>query len=480
MDLHNEFSQDYWNPKNYQKRKAEERAAAEELAVKQDQSNRAPWEALGSFLGDTGKNIGNFFNSMAPSESTSEGILNGIGSGGTSPFMPSTQRSNSSSGADLLLPNRMSGQDTDFLSILGGKYNSDNARTPENNSVLANPMFEPEPEGPNATDILKRLGERFSFDPGSIDTSALDSVFQNNMNQLNGVRDTTNENFQESDANIAGMYGAHQKDVQGQTGAIQQRGEANTKAIGGIFDQTINSNNAKLAQERKTEEEMLRRLGIAPAANQPDLFGQAVQEGNNQAAASRDTRMAESRTNTQTDVSRNNTLASAVGNDGLQRRSDLNMRLQEILGDLGAKETDFQNDYQQNKLELTQRAEDKSYDRWLQDRQFDMGLFQSINSANAESQAKQDQYQNNIDVAQIRAGASANGGSGSSDGWIGSSSPEFQNAFFDVAQKVDISRNPQEAIRLLADPKYGLNPREVVTKITDYANLGSVKADSLQ
>jgi hypothetical protein len=473
-DYGNIFSPDYWTPEGQQWRQRARHDSSHELAIKQDESNRAPWEAAGKGISDFFGGLIKPFTDSGAADRVGGAVANSGGMSGA-PFNPTVQRSSTFDPTSLLMPNQVE-DSGNILDALHGKYNTPEAQTPYNNSVEA-PM-DSGPTGMDATEILKRLGEKFSFDPNSVDSAPLDAVLQNNLKALNGVRDTTNQNFKQSDANVANMYGAHEQDVKNQTDDIAARGAANEKAVGGIFDKTIADNNAELAANRRTEEEMLKRLGIAPAAAQPDLVGQAITEGNNAARQSKDTRVAEAKTNTQTDISRNNTLASAVGNDGLQRRSDLNMRLQEILGGLGQKETDFNNQYQQNKLDLMQKAEDKSYDRWLQDRQFDMGLFNSVNQANSAGQDKELDRQNRLDVANIQAGSRANQGSGSSQGWLGSKSPGFQNAFFDVAQKVDIAHEPQKAIQMLADPKYGLSPSEVVTAITDYANLGRVNASN--
>lgn len=471
-DYHNIFSGDYWSPDGYKRRKQEEAQAAQELAIKQGESNRAPWEAIGGFLGDAGNNIGKFFGGMDTNrgaEAATQMLENQTPQ--NIPFAPTMQRSSQQN-------NNSTGLEPDFLrKLTSGQFGPNEARTPQPNFVESN-GYNPEDEFQSSEQakiqaILDRLGARFEFDPSGVDTSPLDSVLKSNMDALNGVRATTNQNFQQSDNNVRDMFAAHQKGVQAQAPGIQQRGAETVNNVNGVFNPAIQQNTKDLGADRKVQEEMLQRLGIAPAANQPDLMGQAVQEGNNQLQNARTARAGEAAINTQTDLSRNTSLASAVGNDGINRRADLNMRLQEILGGLAQKETGFQNDYQQGKLELLQGAEDKSYDRWLQDRQFDMGLFNSINSANAARDAKDDQFQNNLDVAEIKARGSAKN-DGSSANWLRGSSPSFQNAFFDVSQKVNIDENPQRAIQMLADPKYGLDPAEVVTKIKDYTNLGKV------
>lgn len=319
---------------------------------------------------------------------------------------------------------------------------------------------DPVDEGPSETDkILERLGQRFTFDRNGVDTSGLDSMLGEQRGVLNGLRDQANSNFQTSDGNIRSMHDAFRNDQLAQAGRIQQEGDTARNNVAGIFDKTIQNNKDSLAEHNSVKEEMLKRLGIAPAANAEDGFATEVQRGQNIAQSGRDARTSEIAGNTQTNLNRNTAMATAIGNDGAQRRSDLNMRLQEILGGINQKDAQLQTDFQKSKMDLQNQGEDRAYQRWLQDRQFDQGLFNSINSANAK-------------MAEAQAKSNSQGVSGAA-GIIQDATPQFKKAFYEVAGKVNIFQNPEQAMKMLQDPKYGLNPDEVFRKVSDYAKLGT-------
>lgn len=428
--------------------------AAKELADKQNQSKRDQWGAVGDFFTGIPKAYEEI-NPLGP-----RGLArNAVGAAGA------IQGAQQGIGGilSMLMPKRGNPQQIPMSRDNGMSTDDRRDKAMAGRQGMGPNSFGPAPRDP-IDDILARLGEDFTYD-GSQDesfkqnSSALDQMFNSRMTELNGLKDQSRQNFNESDGNVAAMHSAFQNEVLGQAPAIQQRGDQAQAQIGGIFDKTIQSNNAGLEAERASKLEMLQRLGIAPAANAPDEFSAAVQQGNNAAQQSRDSRQSEQAINTQTDLSRNTQLANSIGNDGVARRSDLNNRLQEILGSISGKEADIQGDFQQSKMEMQNNGEDRAYQRWLADRQFDMGLFNSLNA----NQNKQ----NEIAAKGQSSGLTGIGGLNAN------TSPQLQNAIIDVSRRVNIARDPEKAMEMLSDPKYRLNPNEVFEYVTNYGKLGS-------
>ena len=423
MAGYNDFwNPEYWTPEGYKKRKAEEANAHKKLAIQQNQSNVDTWGNIGKGIGE----VGNFLGSIAPNRAVPEFLAKSLPG-----MIPKS----------TLAPKRTAGDDQDISGF-------------ESGSPLGAGMFGTEPPESETDRILKRLGEKFSFDDSQVDASALDSILNSNKTVLDDLRNRTRENYNTSDSNIASMHDAFRNDQLAQAPRIQQEGDTARSTVEGIFNKTIADNDARAARNKEVDAEMLQRLGIAPAANQPDIVGQEIQNGTNIAQSSRDARTSEIASNTQTNLARNSGWASAIGNEGVARRSELTNRLNEILGNIDEKEADFTNDYQRSKLELRNQEEDQAYQRWIQDRQFDMGLFDSIN-------------QNNQAMAKAQGSQQATG----ARGLMGTMSPAARQAIVAISQKVDISKDPQRGLREMV--KMGVPESEAWTAITDYNKLGT-------
>ena len=449
----------YWEKSAYDRRQAEKRAKRPDTV---EQWNTNPFDAIGGFLGQAGKNIGDFF--ADADRNAGDATRERLAAKGYT-----RNNSGQQMGQQRAMPQQSIGQ-------------RDSSR--DNNDLFSHLMSNKVPEGirrrdddemedeESATDrILARLGERFSYDESSDEgtkenMTALDQLLQGRLGELNGIRDQTNSNFAKSDGNVAAMHAAFQKEVRGQAPGIQQRGDETQANIRGIFDKTINDNNAQAETERATKLEMLQRLGIAPAANAPDKVQAAIATGNNTAQQGRDSRLAASVGNTQTALTRNEGLANAIGNDGLQRRSGLNMRLQEVLGQLSGKEADYRSDFQKSKMDIQNQGEDRAYERWLQDRQFDQGLFNDINQDNqamAEIQGK-----NAAEAAKL--GAKTNSSS-DINGLMASANPKLRQAMVNASTKFDIANEPQKVMQWISQNNKDLNADEVFQFVTNYARV---------
>jgi hypothetical protein len=302
------------------------------------------------------------------------------------------------------------------------------------------------------------LNEKYQGNP--MDTSALDQALNSQLAPIATARQQANDNYNKSDANLAAMHDAFKQQILGQAPQLQQQNADYQKNVGSIFDQTLKENADRQAADNAQKAEMFQRLGIAPAANQPDLVGQAIEQGNQKTESSKDARLAEAATMGQNDLARNTASASAVGNDGLQRRSDLSRQLQTILGNLGSKEADVNSKFQQDKQQLGQQQEDRNYQRFLADRNWNMQRY----NTEINNQYKQAQLGNN-----------------SVDSLNNSTDPQVVSAVNDaLANEPNIDmRNPNQVMQAVKNRQKNITPdglNAIAEYIAKYNRAGTNKA----
>lgn len=328
--------------------------------------------------------------------------------------------------------------------------------------------------------LWESLKENFDFNGarGGVDTSAFDEALKARMDLIAQAKSNANSNFATSDANLKGMHEAVVNDTRAQAPTIKAQYDQAGNDISKIFGNTINENNTEQSQLLKTKEEMLQRLGIAPAANQPDIVGQEFAKANSAAQNSRDTRLAENTSMGQTAQDRNNNFANSVNAEGVARRSTLNQQLQDILGNLDKSGADYQNDALTQKMNYQDKRVDQSYDNWLQNRGFDFNLLQEENANNrgiAADNAK-------IQLEREKANSDGNSVQGF-DGLWGQTPPAVKQAIMAVQSKVNIDREPDKAWRLIqdmADKDPSINKDEAYQYLQKRATLGTTNKFPVQ
>jgi hypothetical protein len=304
-------------------------------------------------------------------------------------------------------------------------------------------------------DLWNLLNEKYSGSP--VDTSFLQQALDAQTGAIDGARNQAQENFRTSDSNLAGMHDAFRNDILAQAPKIQEQNQKYQTDLSGIFDKTLQENAQRQALNKSQDAEMLARLGIAPAANQPDLVGQEIENGNQRAVGSRDARLAEAATIGNSEIERNTSAANAVGAAGVERRSDLNMRLQDILGQLSGKEADVRSQFAQSQSNAGKEAEQRAYERFISDRNWN-----------------QDRYNQEIDN-RMKAGQQQAQGLQGFNGLQATTNPEVQRAVVDVISSepnLDL-RNPNQVMIALRKKYPHINPDEAFSYITQYNNLGS-------
>lgn len=198
-------------------------------------------------------------------------------------------------------------------------------------------------------DLLDELRKGYSGTmPGYDDTearAALSAALDATLSGINGLRETTNRNFTESDQNLKSMHSAFQNDIATNGAASfnqiadQHKGNLNAnrdESVGVLTQLEDDSRNKRAA--------MLQSLGIqesAPADTGNELQaaqGSIVNRTNADVTAADNTRQA--------NLAYNTGNAQAVGMQGMQRRSELQRQLNEAMGTINAKEMDARSAYQ--------------------------------------------------------------------------------------------------------------------------------------
>lgn len=337
-------------------------------------------------------------------------------------------------------------------------------------------------------EILKQFEDLLSqqFERQQIDTSYLDNALQSKLGAINSAKDEANQFATTSGANLKNMYDAFQGNVRGRQADIQAGGDAAQSEVSSVFDQTIADSNARRDSGNAQREEMLQRLGIASAANAPDLANQAIEEGITNTQGSRDNRVSEIVGGTQRGIQNNEMFATALGAEGLQRQGDLSQQLQGILGGLRDSEVGARSDYANQMMGVQGDQQDRDYQQWLNkmamgndnlDRFINMNDQSESRAFDANQQAQQQQA--DIYMEQIKAASKGASDPQGYDGLSQASNPQTQRIFADIISQD--GADPKNISDLLQ--RFDKNPAywNAVTKddflkyITQYNQLGTQK-----
>lgn len=329
------------------------------------------------------------------------------------------------------------------------------------------------------------LGQQFDRQP--IDTSYLTNALNAKLGAINTARGEANQFAETSGSNLQNMYDAFQGNVRGRQAGMQESGDAAQADVASVFDKTIAEANARKESGNAQREEMLSRLGIAGAANAPDLANQAIEEGITNSQGSRDNRVTEIEGGTQRGIQNNGMFADALGAEGLQRQADLQRQLQGVLGGLSDSEVSAQSDYANAMMGVQGDQQDRDYQQWLSKMamgQQNLDSFIGMNDQ-AESRAfdaSQQSEQNASDFAlqQMKAQSemqkSANQGMQGFSGLRQSTDPAVQNAFVDViSQPGADTGNVADLVNRMRTKYPQLDPQAVLQFVTEYNQLGTQK-----
>lgn len=221
------------------------------------------------------------------------------------------------------------------------------------------------------------LGDLFQDQSGFLNQSreaalkALSDALTGNLSALNNVRSSARDNFKTSDANLQAMHNAFQRDIS--TNGRKAFEGIRDEHVGNIEDSTESGTN-RLADVRRQQlaerAAMLKNLGIEAAGEDQthDFLNEGIGYINKTGANSEQFANEMGAAN----IARNQGMATAVGNEGLERRSDLQSQLDMILNNLGMQEATVRNNFNTQKSELEMGFGEQQNALQMQQREMEM------------------------------------------------------------------------------------------------------------
>lgn len=348
-DYNNIFSGDYWSPDGLKKRTASQRSASKKLATTQNQNNVDVWGNVGKALGGINKPIGDFFNGLPANQRK---VANAKAA--TQKKLPSN------AGLDVKL-NRNPSPASNVSSTprYANKQQSDEAayrgQTPEDKQQS---LFD---------ELLGKVTSDWGgVDKSKIDYSPLDAALNARMEALNGLRTKSQENFNTSDANLESMHrgfqdhintegaGNYNKIADQAKGNLQASNQQSQDYIANIKAQDMAKRNAMLANLGLTEE----------SAASHDVSADPLNEAIGSIASRNDANLTNVDQDRASNLAFNQSVATSVGQQGVERRGDLAQQLQAIFGKIDMAGADAQAENAQARFQLEQGAEDRQYSQW--------------------------------------------------------------------------------------------------------------------
>lgn len=245
------------------------------------------------------------------------------------------------------------------------------------------------------------LDEDYTGDP-EID-SMIEQAYTSALSNVSGARSKANDNFAQSDANIAALSAGHVATIKGEDmDAVKRIGGELQSGYQKTFDTAKGSLEADRTSELEQRTAMLQRLGIQEAGL--GTAGQGESEAiqrltENQAGAVRQAQGYQA-----ADEVRNTELASSQASAGVERRSALNKDLQGILGNLDQAETELGTNKAQAKLQAYQSGK-SDYNQRLG------SISDSINDIDSRIDSRTDADRNyNLDMQKLAQKNSGGGG----------------------------------------------------------------------
>jgi hypothetical protein len=347
---------------------------------------------VGDFLGSASKAVGDFDDKFA----------NSLGSINWEPGGPLGQISYRAPGQDRPQERPRTVSNNSFssdniLKALAGGYNSPAVSGEGIAQGVPPSLMEPEPVDEyelRAQKIRDMMAELEAGGPGSDNAAMVDEAFAGSLAAIANARNSAQSNYQESDRNVQDLTAGHVNEIKTKDrSAIETNANELTGAYNTAFTDGRNQLIADQNRETSARAEMLKRLGIQEAG-----MGNA-----GQAQSEAITRLTEDNTGRQrqaagykaADLTRNTELASSQASAGVERQADLRRQLNDINADLdqsqasveNAKATarisannadqkdflsqmEFYNEQLRDIQSEKERADDRSYDRARDERDF--------------------------------------------------------------------------------------------------------------
>lgn len=373
---------------DYQEARRRKQAEAKERAKIQTQNRTNEWDAIGGFLGGINKGIGDFFNGLPANQRKASVQRN-------------SQKKPTSTGSIRKLPSS-AGLDVSASRSKPGQASASYPTPKYANKQLFDEANYRGPSGPQQPqtslfdELLGKVTSDWSgIDKSKIDYSPLDQALNARLGALNGIRDKSNQNFEKSDVALEGMHRAQQNRMNTE-GVSRYNNIADTQKQNLTASNDIAQNNLAQvkADDMAKRQAMLQNLGIQAAGAQEDSSAGVL----NQTIGSIESREQADLVNADQDrasnLAYNQGMVNSVGQQGVERRSDLAQQLQTILGRVDMAQADAQSENAQARYQLEQQEGARQYDQFQNQRGFlsdTMGMMQDDALKREEMAMKQSQ-----------------------------------------------------------------------------------------
>lgn len=229
-------------------------------------------------------------------------------------------------------------------------------------------------------------------DKSQIDYSPLDKALQARLGAIGNVRNQANQNFDKSDANLESMHRGFQNHIS--TEGANQFNQIADNAKGQLTG--INADSAARLQAIKADDQakrqqMLQALGIQASGAAPDESANALTQAQASIGSRNEAELANTEQDRATNLAYNQGIATSVGQQGVERRGELQQQLQSILGKLGMAEADATQEDAMARYELEQNQGNQQYQQWRDRQGFlgdTLGMLQDDAQKMAEAQSK--------------------------------------------------------------------------------------------
>lgn len=182
----------------------------------------------------------------------------------------------------------------------------------------------------------------------------LDAARSASLKNIADTRDSTNKNFEASNAAVGGIYAKGKQDTLADNSILKDNNANLVGGLNGMYSNAISTLQGDRTKEMSDKADMMNRLGIQAGGlgTAGDTQTQAIANAsqNQQAAADKALQYGGA------DLTANTARADGLISEGAGRQAQLRSQLSGILGQLSNKELDINNQYAQNSMQAANQG----------------------------------------------------------------------------------------------------------------------------
>jgi hypothetical protein len=356
-------------------------------------------------------------------------------------------------------------------------YSTDGSKQ-ANDPTMGVDVSEDEMRAQKIRDLMAELEQNGA---GAENLAMVDQAFAGSLSAIQNARNSAQKNYQESDKAIQGLTAGHVNEIKTKD---RQAVESNANELSGAYNKSFgdakNSLVADQQREQSARAEMLQRLGIQEAGmgDAGSAQSQAITRLTEDNAA----RQGQAATYKAADLTRNTELASSQASAGIERQGDLRKQLNGINANLDQSQASVENSKAQAKLSA-QNADKADF---LKQLQFYSDELRNIKQDSDKKE--QTSYDRAIDQRDFNAKNSGHVGgvfdvANQKISSIGNDPTPYQQAYAQTMEENQFdSRSGQDKVgyflQQMRRKNPNLDPQVALDYITTIENFGTDKANT--